>query len=218
MLRIVTLSLVVMVFVGLRAEESGIAANPPEGQADNSTVGEAPQPDPAQRQADKDGLWDQVSINFGPALMFTGYPESNIESAEIQNGKVVVTKESDFQIDLALETHVSLGKHRPWVQKNDPSIIVKQTSHGVYFAVVPGEKASFSVGSMGYMFSKSSGSVGGSMRSFNFGIGATVNTGYQKLSTGFIEGEDAPAGASSVVIKEYTQIGYSALVSYSVGF
>ena len=149
-------------------------------------------------------------INFGVALSLTmdlGDHE-RVESAEVINGLVRVTKDKNDIPRVMLETHyfflpnVPLFGHRKGMWGVGPFVGIQNGSNEFIESIGAGLM-------LGFRRSETA------TDSFNISIGAVVDPSVKILGDGIEENEPLPEGESKIRYKETSQWGALFMVSYS---
>ncbi|WP_339136085.1 MAG: hypothetical protein WGN25_19705 [Candidatus Electrothrix sp. GW3-4] len=158
-------------------------------------------------------------FKFGVALGLTMDLGDNnrVESADVVNGIVRVTKEENDVPRIMLETHYFFT---PPPEKIFGKTIADYLDHkqgelgfGPFVAIQNGSNEFVEYIGAGIMlgFRRSTGST----NSFNIGLGIVVDPSAKVLGDGIEENQPLPEGETAVRFKETSQLGLLALVSYA---
>jgi hypothetical protein len=148
-------------------------------------------------------------FNFGIALGLTmdiGSDES-VESAEVVNGIVRVTKEENNVPRIMLETHYFFTPdHQLWAHDQGewgigPFVGIQNGSNEIIEYIGAGVMIGFR-------------RTNQSTDSFNIGLGVVLDPSVKILGDGIEENQALPTGETAVRYKETSQMGLIAMISY----
>lgn len=151
-----------------------------------------------------------AGINFGVGLTLTLDTGSHerVDNAEIADGVVRVTEESNDVPRIMLETHYFFMPETNFLGKK-----TKEWGVGPFVGIQNGSDEIIQAIGAGVMvgFRKSEEAED----SFNIGVGFVVDPSVQILGDGIEENEPLPAGETQIRYKETSQWGVLLVVSYA---
>ena len=158
-------------------------------------------------------------FKFGVALGLTMDLGDNdrVESADVFNGVVRVTKDNNYSPRIMLETHYFFT---PPPEKIFGKTIANYLEHergnlgiGPFVAIQNGSDDFIEYIGAGIMLGFRR--TGESTNSFNIGLGVVVDPSAKILGDGIVENQPLPEGETAVRFKETSQLGLLAMVSYA---
>ncbi len=157
-------------------------------------------------------------FKFGVALGLTMDLGDNdrVESAEVVNGVVRVTKDNNYSPRIMLETHYFFtpDPEKDLYLKNGKFLGHQEGEFGIgpFVAIQNGSDDFIEYIGAGVMLGFRRGNT---KESFNIGLGVVVDPSAQILGDGIVENQPLPEGETAVRYKETSQVGLLALVSYA---
>ncbi|MCI5125976.1 MAG: hypothetical protein D3925_16280 [Candidatus Electrothrix sp. AR5] len=156
-------------------------------------------------------------FKFGVALGLTMDLGDNdrVESAEVVNGVVRVTKDNNYSPRIMLETHYFFtpGPQDTFGPEEFLGHKEGEWGFGPFVALQTGSEDIIEYIGAGIMlgFRRSEEST----NSFNVGLGVVVDPSVKILGDGIVENRPLPEGEAEVRFKETSQLGLLAMVSYA---
>ncbi|XCN74530.1 MAG: hypothetical protein Q3M24_07235 [Candidatus Electrothrix aestuarii] len=157
-------------------------------------------------------------FKFGVALGLTMDLGDNdrVESAEVVNGVVRVTKDNNYSPRIMLETHYFFtpDPEKDLYLKNGKFLGHQEGEFGIgpFVAIQNGSDDFIEYIGAGVMLGFRRGNT---KESFNIGLGVVVDPSSQILGDGIVENQPLPEGETAVRYKETSQLGLLAMVSYA---
>ncbi|MCW5213003.1 hypothetical protein VU04_08850 [Desulfobulbus sp. TB] len=193
----------------------------PQAFADGDTSSPAPGDtgSPSANTGENSDSESLAGFKFGVALGLTIDLGDNdrVESADVFNGVVRVTKDNNYSPRIMLETHYFFTPppEKVFGERVANYLELKQNKMGIgpFVAIQNGSDDFIEYIGAGVMlgFRRTKDST----NSFNIGLGVVVDPSAKILGDGIVENQPLPEGEAGVRFKETSQFGLLALVSYS---